>query len=223
MAIFGVCFLVFTFLFQVIFTPISVVGYSMLPNINASATGTYGDKQTDTVYYQRYYSDLHAGNIVIINGSYTLTNHALIKRIIALPGQTITFETYGEIVKVYHDIYHLEWTDYIKYSVKVNNETLIENYLQDDVMLLEKNAQINGYPFYNAFSSALSAKNLTEEGSFSYTLKDDEYFVMGDNRNNSVDSRYFGPVKKTDISGKFAFMVQYGETLAGVVWKYLTS
>lgn len=31
------------------------------------------------------------------------------------------------------------------------------------------------------------------------TLKDDEYFVLGDNRNNSKDSRYYGPVKKSQI------------------------
>lgn len=35
-----------------------------------------------------------------------------------------------------------------------------------------------------------------------YVLKEDEYFVLGDNRNNSRDSRYFGPVKKRHIMGK---------------------
>ena len=33
------------------------------------------------------------------------------------------------------------------------------------------------------------------------TLKDDEYFVLGDNRGNSTDSRFIGPVKKEDIVG----------------------
>ena len=35
-----------------------------------------------------------------------------------------------------------------------------------------------------------------------YILGDDEYFVMGDNRNNSLDSRTFGTIKKSDIIGK---------------------
>ena len=34
------------------------------------------------------------------------------------------------------------------------------------------------------------------------TLKNDEYFVLGDNRIASLDSRYFGPVNKSFIVGR---------------------
>lgn len=37
------------------------------------------------------------------------------------------------------------------------------------------------------------------------TLGEDEYFVLGDNRLISKDSRYFGAIKKDDIKGKAIF------------------
>ena len=44
------------------------------------------------------------------------------------------------------------------------------------------------------------------------TLKEDEYYVLGDNRFNSQDSRYDGPVKRKDILGKLIFTyAQYKE------------
>ena len=37
------------------------------------------------------------------------------------------------------------------------------------------------------------------------TLKESEYFVMGDNRAGSSDSRYWGPLPEKDIVGRFLF------------------
>lgn len=37
------------------------------------------------------------------------------------------------------------------------------------------------------------------------TLKSDEYFILGDNRLISKDSRYFGPIKEKEIKGKVVF------------------
>ena len=39
-------------------------------------------------------------------------------------------------------------------------------------------------------------------GNFSITLKADQYFVMGDNRANSYDSRYWGVLPREDIIGE---------------------
>lgn len=50
-----------------------------------------------------------------------------------------------------------------------------------------------------------------EEGTITYdfaavTLGEDEYFVMGDNRTNSLDSRKRGPFPKSAILGKYAYV-----------------
>ena len=42
----------------------------------------------------------------------------------------------------------------------------------------------------------------TEEIAFPLTLGEDEYFVLGDNREISVDSRVFGPVDEEKIKGR---------------------
>ena len=84
-----------------------------------------------------------------------------IKRIIGLPGETISISN--------GDIY-------------INNEIINESYgkekMKDD-------------------------GNAREE----YTLKEDEFFVLGDNRNNSLDSRYIGAVKKEQILSRAVFNV----------------
>lgn len=48
------------------------------------------------------------------------------------------------------------------------------------------------------------------------TLGQDEYLVFGDNRGHSLDSRAFGPVKRSDIVGR-AWMVYWPPGEAGVI------
>ncbi|NCP17111.1 signal peptidase I [Candidatus Kuenenbacteria bacterium] len=44
--------------------------------------------------------------------------------------------------------------------------------------------------------------NTHTQGNTSITLEADQYFIMGDNRSSSLDSRMFGPIERTDIIGR---------------------
>lgn len=47
-----------------------------------------------------------------------------------------------------------------------------------------------------------------EKQSYPVTLGEKEYFVLGDNRLNSVDSRYFGIVKANEIKGTLIMVIR---------------
>lgn len=213
MVIFGVCFVCFLFVFQILLQQIGVHGYSMQPTINAQATGTKGDQNTDTVFYigkNKYkYQD-----IVIINeGKTSSGNEKLIKRVIATPGQTITFKSLTTSLT----------SEKIPYEIYIDGKKLDEDYIKDQNVYFNRYSSLDiEYPFFKNLMTALKNEENAVHGiynEFSYTLSSNEYFVMGDNRNNSIDSRYFGPVSKNEIAGKVVLHVENNDSLITSIFK----
>ena len=100
------------------------------------------------------------------NGNESVT---YVKRIIGLPGETVTMDADGKIY--------------------INDQLLNENYALKE-------------PFIVQNLGILSGGN-------EIVLGDDEYFVLGDNRNNSMDSRRSDPgnVKREYIVGKVVLRI----------------
>ncbi|MCR5098558.1 MAG: signal peptidase I [Lachnospiraceae bacterium] len=86
----------------------------------------------------------------------------------------------------------------------------------DTVQVKNGRIYVNG----EAFHDKAETESIVDAGlaSAEITLEDDEYFVMGDNRNNSEDSRYetIGNIHREDIMGSAWFMV--GENRIGLVY-----
>lgn len=64
---------------------------------------------------------------------------------------------------------------------------------------------INGLPLSESYRPRFGQAPYEEIRSL--TLKDDEYFLVGDNRPGSSDSRLWGPVTRSDILGRVSFVI----------------
>lgn len=78
--------------------------------------------------------------------------------------------------------------------------------LKDGAVYINGTKQDEPYTSHLPTYPLAPASFLKEPISYPYTLGDNEYWMMGDNRTNSADSRYFGPIKRDTISSKAWFI-----------------
>lgn len=67
---------------------------------------------------------------------------------------------------------------------------------------------INGTPLNESYTNGLPSNPLNSNITYPYTVPADCLWVMGDNRTNSSDSRFFGAIKESSVTGK-ALMVYW--------------
>lgn len=115
--------------------------------------------------------------------------------------------------KVSYQIREPNYGEIIVFKPKINQDV---NYIKRIIGLPGDKIEIkSGHVFINSveiYEPYLNGNQTLIENRtdylFSKTLSDDEYFVLGDNRNNSQDSRSIGPINKENITGR-VFIVIY--------------
>lgn len=92
--------------------------------------------------------------------------------------------------------------------LKYRNTRLVKRIIgvpKDHVKVKNKKLYINGKKVNDPYSN-ITNDFLLEDFGYS-KIPDDYYFVMGDNRTNSADSRAIGLIKKSDILGITNFRI----------------
>ncbi len=88
-------------------------------------------------------------------------------------------------------------------KVFINGQPLAETYTQ--FKSLDYGAEFpprNQYEWYFQFPFNLRNSQVNDDGAIEYVVPPRHYFCMGDNRDNSFDSRFWGPVPFEYIVGK---------------------
>ena len=161
--------------------PVRVDGKSMYPTLK---DGEFGFTNVGGVLL----NGVERGDIVVVTMDEDGQKTHWVKRVIGLPGDTVScvndvIYINGKVLdetKYIDPDYRQSFIDEYHYFNKVENSDVGDN-------------KRNYNPDFK-YKSAIDFKETK--------LGDDEYFVMGDNRPFSKDSRYVGPVKKSQIFAK---------------------
>lgn len=115
------------------------------------------------------------GDIVVVTMKEEGQKTHWVKRVIGLPGDTVSC---------------------------VNDVVYINGKVLDETKYIDPDYRQSLVDKFGYFNKVPNADNTKVEDFEEVKLKDDEYYVMGDNRPYSKDSRYVGPVKKSQIFAK---------------------
>ena len=163
-------------LFNVFVQRVQVSGHSMDPTL-----------KTNEKLFAIKHIPIDRFDIVVAKEKTDDENIFIIKRVIGLPGDTV---------------------EYKKDQLYVNGKKMNEPYLNSfkeklkDGSLIDYFTKINSNYANFDFNTNYLTVDSSGNDTFKVTLKSDEYFLLGDDRPISKDSRAVGPIKKSDIISK---------------------
>lgn len=191
---------------------IFVVGAFQIPSHSMENSLMVGDYIVVSKLAFRFRgSAVHRGDVIV----FTLNDQSLIKRAIGLPGDTV--ELSPTSITVNHEVLPHPTTcattsptdgiwknTSVQFIVPRRGATVA--WERATAHLYRSSIEREGH------AVSLDATGLTVDGKpcTSYTFQHDGYFVMGDNRDNSYDSRYWGFLDPNSIEGKPLFVYWSG-------------
>ena len=136
-------------------------------------------KNNDYLLLEKFDKNYKRFDVVVLD----YHNDKLIKRVIGLPGDTVSYKN-----------------DKLYINGKYVKETFLDEAYKKKIIADKKKNSLNNSKVYftDDFDIELLGYTVIPEG---------YYFVVGDNRSNSTDSRFIGLISKKDISGKAIFNV----------------
>lgn len=179
------------------YEPFVIPSESMVPNLFTHdhilvQKFSYGIKPLWKEGWLTHWSEPSRGDVIVFR--YPENKEVFyIKRVMGIPGDHI--EIKNRIVTVNGSpVYHEKVLDPVEDISKSLVDQSNADYFQ------ERNK--DGYSYFVRFESVQTEAGLEGEESQTYVVPENSYFVMGDNRNNSQDSRYWGMVDFSLIVGK---------------------
>lgn len=107
----------------------------------------------------------------------------------------VSLTSYDNTIPSYNDIVN------IKYKDETQEKFIVKRIIGvpgDTIEIINNKVFLNGILLDESYSKNLSDSYFN----IKITIPKDKYFVLGDNRDVSYDSRYFGLVDKSSIQGK---------------------